>query len=151
MKMIERRENRSLEQREDFLGLILEPTRFQGLDEELWRQVVFIIETHGFELVSGKNWFKFEDPTELRQFMVRKDVLEKFAHLRKLEQELDEIEKQMQKDPQYSKTQKMIQDFDDKEGIIAKLKKEMPEIHGKITSLSQEIEVDKEKVLAFLH
>lgn len=151
MKMIERRENRSLEQREDFLGLILEPTRFKGLDEELWRQVVFIIETHGFELLSGKYWFKFEDPTELRQFMVRKDVLEKFAHLRKLEKELDEIEKQMQKDPQYSKAQKMIQDFDDKELKIAKLKKEIPEIHGKITSLSQEIEAEKEKVLAFLH
>ncbi|MHA2245071.1 MAG: hypothetical protein ACXADY_08890 [Candidatus Hodarchaeales archaeon] len=151
MKMIERRENRSIEQKEEFLGLVLEPTRFQGLNEELWRQVVFIIETHGFELLNGKNWFKFEDPTELRQFMVRKDILEKFAHLRKLEKELDEIEKQMQQDPQYSKAQKMIQDFDDKELLIAKLKKEIPEMHGKSSSLSQEIEADKEKVLAFLH
>ncbi len=150
MKMIERRESRNLEQKEDFLGLILEPTRFQGLNEELWRQIVFIIETHGFELLSGKNWFKFEDPSELRQFVVQKDILEKFAQLRKLEKELDEIEAKMQKDPQYFQAQNSIQDFDEKGSIIAKLEKEIPEIQEKIFSLSQEVEEEKVKILQFL-
>lgn len=151
MKMIERRENRSLEERDDFLGLILEPTRFQGLDEKLWRKIVFIIETHGYELLSGKNWFKFEDSTELRQFIVRKDVLEKFARLRKLEDELNEVEAQLQKDAQYAEAQKMIQDFNEKESLIAELKREIPKMKKEISTLSQEIEVEKEKVFAFLY
>lgn len=151
MKMIERRESRDLEQKEDFLNLILEPTRYQGLDEELWRQIVFIIETHGFELLSGKNWFKFEDPSELRQFLVRKDVLEKFARLRTLENQLNEIEIQLQNDPNYSKAQKKIQDFDETSELLVKIRKELPEIEEKVASLSQELEADKEKVLKFLY
>ncbi|MFX1282337.1 MAG: hypothetical protein ACFFB5_01730 [Promethearchaeota archaeon] len=151
MKMIERRESRSLEQKEDFLGLILEPTRYEGLNEELWRQIVFIFETHGFELLSGKNWFKFEDPSELRQFIVNKDTLEKFAHLRKLEKELDEIETKMLQDPQYSEAQNTIQDFNEMESEITRLKKEVPEIKEKILSFSQEVEEEKEKILNFLH
>ncbi len=151
MKMIERRESRNLEQREDFVGLILEPTRFQGLNEELWRQIVFIIETHGFELLSGKNWFKFEDPTELRQFMVNKDVLSKFARIRELEQELENIEMQIQKDPQYSKAQKIIQNIEETESFLIRLKKEIPEIKERIVSLSQDIETEIEKISKFLH
>ncbi len=150
-KMIERRESRNLEQREDYLGLILEPTRFQGLNEELWRQIVFIVETHGFELLSGKNWFKFEDPTELRQFMVNKDVLSKFARIRELEQELEKIEIQIQEDPQYSKAQKTIQDFEETEFSLIRLKKEIPEIKKRIASLTRDIETEKEKIAKILH
>lgn len=151
MKMMERRESRDLEQKEDFLNLILDPTRFQGLDEELWRQIVFIIETHGFELLSGKKWFMFEDPSELRQFMVRKNVLEKFAHLRTIEKQLNEIEIQLQNDPNYSKAQKKIQKFDETSEIIVKIRKELLKIEEKVASLSQELEADKEKVVKFLY
>ncbi len=150
MKMIERRESRNLEQREDYLGLIIEPTRYQGFNEDLWRQIVFIIESHGFELLSGKNWFKFEDPTELRQFIVNKDVLSKFARIRELEKELEKIEMQIQKDPQYSKAQKVIQNFEETKIFLIRLKKEIPEIKERIVSLSQDIETEKEKISKFL-
>ncbi|MFX0123341.1 MAG: hypothetical protein ACFFAE_06850 [Candidatus Hodarchaeota archaeon] len=151
MKMIERRENRIIEEKEEFLGLILEPTKFQGLDEELWRKIVFIIETHGIELLSGKNWFKFEDPTELRQFIVLKDVLEKFARLRKLENELNIVEKQLQKNPKYVEAQKRLQEFEEKESYLVLSELEIPKLKEKINSLTQMIEVDKEKVAAFLY
>ncbi|MHA2202793.1 MAG: hypothetical protein ACW991_03810, partial [Candidatus Hodarchaeales archaeon] len=151
VKMIERRENRSIEEKEDYLGLILEPSKFRGLDETLWRKIVFIIETHGFELLSGKSWFKFEDPTELRQFIVLKDVLEKFARLRKLEEEFDIVEKQLEQNPHYTEAQNKIQEFEEKESILAILKVEIQKLNEKISSLAQEIEIDKDKVEAFLY
>lgn len=151
IKMIERRENRSIEEKEEFLGLILEPSKFQGLDETLWRKIVSIIENHGFELLSGKSWFKFEDPTELRQFIVLKDVLEKFARLRKLEEELWIVEKRLQQNSHYAEAQSEIQEFEEKESILALLKLEIPKLEEKISSLAQEIEVDKEKIEAFLY
>ncbi|UCG00398.1 MAG: hypothetical protein JSW11_12200 [Candidatus Heimdallarchaeota archaeon] len=151
MKMIERRESRSIEEKEDLLGLILEPSKFQGLDEILWRKIVFIIETHGFELLSGKSWFKFEDPIELRQFIVLKDVLEKFARLRKLEEELIEVEKHLQQNSHYVEAQTKIQEFEEKEVFTALLKQEIPKLKEKIDSLAQEIDIDKEKIEAFLY
>ena len=43
IKMMERREKQRLEQRDQFLGLILEPTKYEGFNEDLWKQIVFII------------------------------------------------------------------------------------------------------------
>ncbi|MFX0014292.1 MAG: hypothetical protein ACFFB2_07365 [Promethearchaeota archaeon] len=151
VKMIERRENRILEEKEDFLGLILEPTRFQRLDEELWRKIVFIIETHGLELVSGKSWFRFEDSTELRQFIVQKEVLEKFARIRTLENELNDAEDKLQQNPQYTEALKMIKEYEEIEALILKLRKEIPELNEKIKELTREIENDKNKVETFLY
>ena len=150
MKMIERRENRQIEEKEDFLGLILEPTKFQGLNEELWRKIVFIIETHGIELLSGKNWFKFEDSVDLRQFIVLKDVLEKFARLRKLEDELATAEEKLEKNPEYAEAQNKIREYEDNQSKIILLEKEIPKLQEKITKLTQMIKVEKEKLETFL-
>ena len=150
MKMIERREGRDLDQKEAFLGLILESTRFQGLYEDLWRQIVFNIETHGFELLSGKTWFRFDDSTELRRFMVREDVLKKFAYLRNLEIKQDEKELQMKKNPEYSEAKNLIQDYEDTRSSYKKLEKEIPVIKERIAAISKEIHSEKEKVFTFL-
>lgn len=150
VKMIERREQRELEQKEAFLGLILEPTKFQGLDENLWRQIVFIIETHGFELLSGKTWFKFDDSTELRRFMVRKDILEKFAHLRSIEIKQDEIESQMKKNQEYREAENLIHDYEKNRSSYKKLEKKIPLIKKRIAAISEEMDSEKEKFLTFL-
>jgi len=151
MKMIERRENRIIEEKEEFLGLILEPTKFQRLNEELWRKIVFIIETHGIELLSGKSWFKFEDPADLRQFIVLKDVLEKFAGLRKLEDELTAVEEHLEQNPEYAEAQSKIQKYEESKAKINLLKREIPELEEKINALTHMIEVDKEKIESFLY
>ena len=151
MKMIERRENRIIEEKEEFLGLILEPTKYQGLNEELWRKIVFIIETHGIELLSGKSWFKFEDPAGLRQFIVLKDVLEKFARLRKLEDELTAVEEHLEQNPEYTEAQSMIQEYEEKKAEINLLKREIPELEEKINVLTHMIEEYKEKIESFLY
>ncbi|MFX1504709.1 MAG: coiled-coil domain-containing protein [Promethearchaeota archaeon] len=150
IKMIERRENRIIEEKEDFLGLILEPSKYQGFNEELWRKIVFIIETHGIELLSGKSWFKFEDPADLREFIVLKDVLEKFARLRKLEDELITIEEQLQKNPDYAEAQRKIIEYEEQEAKISLLNQKIPKLQEKIDVLTHKIEEDKEKVDAFL-
>ncbi|MFW9903040.1 MAG: coiled-coil domain-containing protein [Candidatus Thorarchaeota archaeon] len=150
IKMIERRENRILEEKEDFLSLVLEPTKYQGFNEELWRKIVFIIETHGTELLSGKSWFKFEDPADLREFVVLKDVLEKFARLRKLEDELIAVEEQLETNPEYAEAQRKIQEYAEQEEKLTLLKQKIPKIQEKIETLTHLIEIDKDKVDAFL-
>jgi hypothetical protein len=150
IRMIERRENRILEQRDDLLSLILEPTRFQGLNEELWRMIVFIIETHGFELLSSKNWFKFEKPNNLKQFILRKDILEKYARLRKIEISLEELEKQLLGNPKYSDAQNIINEFDRNEEVQNKLENEIPEVKKGINNLNRELETEKEKIYALI-
>ncbi|MFX0085022.1 MAG: hypothetical protein ACFFAU_05050 [Candidatus Hodarchaeota archaeon] len=150
VKMIERRENRMLDQREDLLGLVLEPTRFKGLNEDLWRQIVFIVETHGFELISSKNWFNFTHSDELRNFIIKKEILEKYAGLRKLEEKLDEIEKKLANNPQYSEATRLIQEFDEKKTLYSELKEEIPNIKEKIATLSHDIKIDKEQIVSFL-
>lgn len=149
IRMIERRENRTLEQRDDFLGLILEPTRYQGLNEDLWRMIVFIIETHGFELLNSKNWFKFEEPMELKQFFIKKDVLEKYASLRKIEKSLDELEEQLIKNPQYFEALNIIEEFERKEDKQMNLKREIPEIEKRITIIDQELRTERERIITF--
>ncbi len=150
VKMIERRENQMLDQREDLLGLVLEPTRFKGLNEDLWRQIVFIIETHGFELISSKNWFNFTHSDELRNFIIKKEILEKYARLRKLEEKLDEIEKKLANNPQYSEATSLVQEFDENKTLYSELKEEIPVIKEKIDSLSRDIKMDKEQIFSFL-
>jgi hypothetical protein len=150
IKMMERRESRNIDQRDAFLGFIKEPTKFQGFDEKLWKEIVFIIEKHGFELISGKNWFKFENPIDLRQFVVQKEILEKFAHLRKLEISLDLTEKKLQNDPEYNNALKKIEDFNIKSGLIDNLRKNISDTKGKILSQSSDIETEKEKVYTLL-
>ncbi|MHA2328969.1 MAG: hypothetical protein ACXACR_10660, partial [Candidatus Hodarchaeales archaeon] len=127
-----------------------EPTKFQGFDEKLWKEIVFIIEKHGFELIGGKNWFKFENPIDLRQFVVQKEILEKFAHLRKLEISLDLTEKKLQNDPEYNNALKKIEDFNIKSGLIDNLRKNISDTKGKILSQSSDIETEKEKVYTLL-
>ena len=151
IRMIERRENRILEQRDDLLSLILEPTRFQGLNEELWRMIVFIIETHGFELLSSKNWFKFEKPIDLRQFILSKDILEKYARLRKIEISLEELEKQLLENPEYSEAQKIIDEFDKNEEARDRLKNDIPEINKAINNLNRELMTEKEKISVLIN
>ncbi|MFX0051720.1 MAG: hypothetical protein ACFE8U_10565 [Candidatus Hermodarchaeota archaeon] len=150
IRMIERRENRILEQRDDLLSLILEPTRFQGLNEELWRTIVFIIETHGFELLSSKNWFKFENSIDLKLFILRKDILEKFASLRKIEKSLEELEKQLLTNPQYFKAQRIIEEFDRNEELQNELKNDILAIKREISNLIQELQSEKEKIIALI-
>jgi hypothetical protein len=150
VKMIERRENRMLDQREDFLGLVLEPTRFEGLTEDLWRSIVFIVETHGFELISSKNWFTFTHSDELRNFILKKEILEKYASLRKLEEKLDETEHELASNPQYSKATQLLQEFDEKQSLFSELNEEIPIINKKINTLSHDIEIDKKKIASFL-
>ncbi|MFX0184569.1 MAG: hypothetical protein ACFE95_15925 [Candidatus Hodarchaeota archaeon] len=149
IRMIERRENRTLEQRDDFLGLILEPTRYQGLNEDLWRMIVFIVETHGFELLNSKNWFKFEEPMELKQFFIKKDVLEKYASLRNIEKTLDELEEQLIKNPQYSEALNIIEEFERNEDRKVNLKREIPEIEQKIIILDQELLTERERIITY--
>ncbi|MFX0170379.1 MAG: hypothetical protein ACFE9L_00510 [Candidatus Hodarchaeota archaeon] len=151
IRMIERRENRVLEQRDDLLSLILEPTRFQGLNEELWRMIVFIIETHGFELLSSKNWFKFEKPYNLKQFILRKDILEKYARLRKIEMSLEELEKQLLENPEYSEAQKIIDEYDKNEEVQNKLENDIPEINKAINNLNRELKTEKEKISVLIN
>lgn len=150
IRMIERRENIILEQREDFLNLILEPSKYQGLNEELWKQIVFIIEAHGIELLGSKGWFKFEDSLELRQFFVRKDILEKYARVRKIEEKYNEIEVKLLENPEYSEAQQLLQEFDRQETLLNKLEKEIPKIDRKIISLSSELESEEETIRTLL-
>jgi hypothetical protein len=150
IKMIERRENRIIEEKEDFLGLILEPTKYQGFNEELWRKIVFIIETHGIELLSGKSWFEFEDSGDLREYIVSKEVLEKFARLRKLEDELVAVEEQLQKNPEYVEAHKRIQEHEEQESKLSLLKQEISKAQEKIKALNRMIKEEKEKLDAFL-
>jgi len=150
VKMVERRENRKLDQREDFLGLILEPTRFNNLTEDLWREIVYIIESHALELISSKSWFKFKNSDDLRNFIVKKDVLEKYARIRKLESKLDSIEQNLSKIPQYSEAARSVKEFDEKRSLCAKLNEKVPEVKEKIETLSHEGKIEEEKIFTYL-
>lgn len=150
VKMVERRENRKLDQREDFLGLILEPTRFNNLTEDLWREIVYIIESHALELISSKSWFKFKNSDDLRNFVVKKDVLEKYARIRKLENMLDSIEQNLSKNPQYSEAARLVIEFNEKRSSYAKLNEKIPEVKEKIDTLSHELKIEEEKVFTYL-
>ncbi len=151
VKMIERRENRRLDERDAYLGLVLDPTRFKGLTEELWREIVFIIQTHGFDLIGSKNWFKFSNTEDLRKFVVEREVLEKFARIRKLESKLDEIENLLEENPNYSSAKDLIRECDTKTSEINKLDEEIPKVKEEIESLSLTVKEERKKIQTFLN
>ncbi len=151
LKMMERKESVVLDQKDEFLGLILDPIRFKGLNEDLWKQIVFIIETHGMELCGGKNWFKFNNSTELREFIVRKEILEKFAGLRKLETDLEDLEIKMQKDLHYKDIYEKILKVENQKKLLKELEKEKVQLNEKISNIVLEIEKETEKALNLLN
>lgn len=151
VKMIERRENRGLDERDAYLGLVFEPTRFKGLTEDLWREIVYIIETHGFDLIGSKNWFKFSNTEDLRKFIIQREVLEKFARIRKLESKLDEIENLLEENPKYSSAKNLIQEYDANSSKIMKLDEEILKVKGEIESLSLTVKEERRKIQIFLN
>jgi hypothetical protein len=150
IKMMERREKQKLERRDNFLGLIFEPTKYSGLDEDLWKEIVFIIETHGIELLVGKNWFNFSFADELRHFITRKDILTKFAELRSLESELEKIDNDLNEIPEYNQAVSQIQELEKLKGEMAETEKKMPEFNLEITRLEEEIKEERESLIRIL-
>jgi hypothetical protein len=77
--------------------------------------------------------------------------LEKFARLRKLEDELTAVEEHLEQNPEYAEAQSMIQEYEEKEAKINLLIQEIPELEEKINVLTQMIEENKEKIESFLY
>lgn len=150
IKMIERREKQRIEQRDQYLKLILEPTKYEGLDEALWKEVVFIIESHGIELLQGKNWFPFKFPDELRAYITNKDVLTKFADLRTLEKELEEIDKELQKKSSFNEASNLINDLKNTKNSLAESKEKIPKLKLEIQQLIESINEEKQNLLQTL-
>ncbi len=150
IKMIERREKQRLEQREQFLRLILEPTKFEGLDEGLWKQIVFIIESHGIELLQGKNWFNFQFPDELRAYITDKNVLSKFAELRVLEKELDEIDKQLHEIPSFREAMSLINNLETMKNSLTESQERVNELKTEILDLTDSIAEERQNYLQSL-
>jgi len=151
IKMIERREKQRLEDRGLLLGLIIEPTKFDGLNEALWKQIVFIIETHGIELLNGKSWFKFRFSDDLREFITREDVLKNFSELRNLEKELETIESELYQSPSFSEAYNFINKFESLKSQAEESEKSLPSIKEEIEELSQQIEEERLKILRHLN
>ncbi|PWI48730.1 hypothetical protein CEE45_04905 [Candidatus Heimdallarchaeota archaeon B3_Heim] len=149
--MIERREKQRIEQREQYLKLILEPTKYEGLDEALWKEIVFIIESHGIELLQGKNWFTFSFPDELRAFITNKDVLTKFADLRTLEKELEEIDKELQKKSSFNEASNLINDLENTKNSLAESKGKIPKLKLEIQQLIESINEEKQNLFQTLN
>ncbi len=143
IKMMERREKQKLERRDQFLGLIVEPTKFTGLDEDLWKEIVFIIETHGIELLMGKNWFQFDFANELKLFITRKDVLTKFAELRTLESELEEIDRKLNQNSEYKNATSQIQELHILKTQFTESEEVIPELDEKIRTLNGRIKEER--------
>ncbi len=151
IKMIERREKQRLEQREQFLKLILEPTKYQGLNEELWKQIVFIIESHGIELLQGKNWFPFQFPDELRAYITNNDVLSKFAELRTLEKQLEEIDKKLQGNSSFKKALNLINNLEMVKKSLNDSEERIEELEMEIQQLSDSLSDEKQTYLKTLN
>jgi len=147
IKMIERREKQRLEGRDLLLGLIIEPTKFDGLNEALWKQIVFIIETHGIELLNGKSWFNFSFSDDLREFITREDVLKDFSELRNLEKDLERIESELYQNASFSEAYNFINEFDSLKSQAEESEKSLPAIKEEIEELSQKIEDERAKIL----
>jgi hypothetical protein len=148
--MIERREKQRLEQREEFLNLILEPTKYKGLDESLWKQIVFIIESHGIELLQGKNWFNFKFPDELRAYITDNNVLSKFAELRTLEKELEEIDKQLQENSSFHEANNLIIELETVKNSLTDSEGRIKELRTEIQNLTDSINEEKQNYLQSL-
>ncbi len=151
IKMIERREKQRLEQRDQFLKLILEPTKYEGLDEDLWTQIVFIIESHGIELLQGKTWFTFSFPDELRAYITDKDVLSKFAELRTLEKELEEIDAELQKNKSFNEASNLIDELENTENSLIDSREKIPKLESEINDLMKSINEEKQTLLKTLN
>ncbi|MFW9780088.1 MAG: hypothetical protein ACFFE8_14655 [Candidatus Heimdallarchaeota archaeon] len=150
VKWVERREQRIVENKDAFMGMILEPSKFNGLDEELWREIVHIIENNGIDLLHNKDWFEFNKTEELRTFITRKDILQDFARLREIETQLDEIENQLQKDPQYLSVMDQLNDYDEQTMKLERLRQEISDMTEYTGILSQELTGVEEEVLKIL-
>jgi hypothetical protein len=151
IKMIERREKQRLEDRDLLLGLIIEPTKYDGLNEALWKQIVFIIETHGIELLNGKGWFNFNFSDDLRDFITRKDVLKKFSELRNLEKELEKVESELSQNSSFSEANSLIEEFNNLKLQSEEAEKTLPDIIEDITDVSKKIEEERLKILQNLN
>ena len=86
----------------------------------------------------------------MRNFIVKKDVLEKYARIRKLESTLDSIEQNLSKNPQYSEDDRLVKEFNEKRSSYAKLNEKIPEVKEKIDTLSHELKIEEEKVFTYL-
>ena len=151
IKMIERREKQRLEDRDLLLGLIVEPTKYDGLNEALWKQIVFIIETHGIELLSGKSWFNFNFSDDLRDFITNKDVLKKFSELRNLEKELEKVESELSQNSSFSEANSLIEEFNNLKLQSEEAEKTLPDIIEEITDVSKKIEEERLKIMQNLN
>jgi hypothetical protein len=150
VKWVERREHRVVEHKDAFIRLVLEPSRFNGFDEELWREIVSVIENHGMDLLQNKDWFEFNQPEELRAFITRTDILKHFARLREIETQLDDIENQLKQDPQYLSVIQQLHEYDEQTTRLDRLRQEISETAEYIADLSQElidVEAEAAKIL----
>ena len=147
IKMIERREKQQLEDKDKFMGLIMEPTKFDGLNETLWKEIVFIIETHGIELLSGKNWFNFSFSDDLREFITRSDILTKYSELRSIEKELENIETELIQNPSFLEAKNFIDNYQYLKDQLAESETTLPSITEEIQKLSEIIEEERIKIL----
>jgi hypothetical protein len=150
IKMIERREKQRLENREQLMGIIIGPTKYDGLNETLWKHIVFIIETHGIELLNGKNWFEFEFSDDLREFITRQDVLKMYSELRGLEKDLEKIESELHQNSTFSKADNFIKKFELLKLQLEESEKSLPTITENINEINQIIEDERLKILQSL-
>ncbi|MHA1973402.1 MAG: hypothetical protein ACTSW1_10435, partial [Candidatus Hodarchaeales archaeon] len=150
IKMMERRENKKIEQKEEFIGFVTDPLRYDGFNEGMWREIVFIIETHGVELLSSKSWFDFNDSRELRDFLLSKDNLTKYARLRKIETEIEYIENQLFEVDDYKKSYDKLKELDNCREKLKEYRKEKEILEQKKIEILSEISDEKEKLLQSL-
>lgn len=151
IKMMERREKQRIDQREEFMSFIIEPTRYEGFDENLWKQIVFIVETHGIELLGSKSWFNFKFSDEVRDFITEKGVLTKFAELRKLESELKLIDRELRSIPEYSEAIEALDELDNLKIHLINLKDSLSRIEEEIQQLKKDIVEEKKKFILLLN
>ena len=151
IKMMERREKQRLEQRDQFLGLILEPTKYEGFNEDLWKQIVFIIESHGLELLQGKNWFPFSFPDELRAYITNKDVLSKYADLRTLEKELEAIDRKLQNNSSFYEATSLVDELEKAKTALNDSQELIPKLELEIQQIINTIEKEKRALLQTLN
>ena len=151
IKMIERREKQRLEHRDQLFGVIIEPTKYNDLNEALWKQIVFIIETHGIELLNGKSWFNFNFSDDLRDFITNKDVLKKFSEIRNLEMELEKVERELSQTSSFTEANSLIEEFNNLKLQSEEAEKTLPDIIEEISDVSKKIEEERLKIIQNLN
>jgi hypothetical protein len=98
----------------------------------------------------GKNWFNFEFSDDLRSFFTQKDVLKKFAELRSLENELDQIDEDLNKIPAYKNATTQIDKLNLLKIQSSESEKAIPETSDRINELNTEIKEELEKMIRLL-